>query len=159
MPENHFFGQNLSFKVRVSGQNTFFYMFFTKSIFFCENIERTVQYKGRSGIARFKKSAFCITRVILGDNFHYYFELQTPHIGGDLECSKMCKNMFSMQYCLERNSQKCTKSSFFASFLNKRTSSRSLATKIQFLTLLKNIQKPIIHCQSESKCMNLSGFT
>ena len=27
--------------------------------------------------------------------------------------------MFSMQYCLERNSQKCTKITFFASFLNK----------------------------------------
>ena len=118
-PKCHFWGQNLGFKVLVSGQNTLFCMFFTKNGFFCENMELTVQYKGRSGIVIFWKSAFCITRVIVRDNFHYYFELQMSHIGGDFEFSKMCKNIFSMQYCLERNSQKCTKIVFFASFLNK----------------------------------------
>ena len=43
-----------------------------------------------------------------------------PHIGGDFEFWKMHKNMFSVQYCLERNSQKCTKITFVASFLNKK---------------------------------------
>ena len=96
-----------------------FCVFFTTITFFCENMERTVQYKGGSGIYRFWKSVFCITRHILRDNFHYYFELQMSYIGGDFEFWKMCKNMFSMQYCLERNSQKCTKIVFFAYFLNK----------------------------------------
>ena len=72
------------------------------------------------------------------------------------KCAKIC---FQCNIAWKEILKRVHKSHFLHLFWTNRTSSRLLATKIQFLASLKNIQKPIIHCQSESKCMNLSGFT